>query len=163
MQEQANAATSSSTLLLLSTLATYNYIKSVFLELYKSCRSSLITASLTHSNFKKQISMYYRIVGNFRGQADLHEILMYRRTWLTGTYECSRQQETNKFLLKKTTVFELNKFFTARKLPAIRFTCNSCTMDIKGVYLYYRGQLYVFPEGAAGRVYIQLHEVAVDN
>ncbi len=28
----------------------------------------------------------------------------------------------------------------------------SCTMDIKGVLdLYYRGQLYVFPEGAAAR------------
>ena len=90
--------------------------------------------------------MYYRIAGNFRGQADLHEILTYRRTWLTGTYECSRQQETNEFLLKKTTVFELNKFLTPRKLPAIRFTCNSCTMDIKGVFVLPRAVVCI-PRG----------------
>ena len=43
--------------------------------------------------------------------------------------------------------------------------CNSCTMDIKGVLdLYYRGQFYVFPEGAArgntyncSRWYITIH------
>ncbi len=37
---------------------------------------------------------------------------------------------------------------------------NSCTMDIKGVLdLYYRGQLYVFPEGAArgNTIQLQLH------
>ncbi len=51
----------------------------------------------------------YRIVGNFRGQADLHEIF------------CNAVQAI-KLLLTKITVFKLNEFFTPQKLPVLRYS-----------------------------------------
>ncbi len=60
----------------------------------------------------------YRIACNFegyyfRGQTDLHEIFPHENVGVAYWNTCNA-----KCLLTKITVFELNEFFTPRKLPA---------------------------------------------
>ena len=63
------------------------------------------------------------VAGNFRGQADLHEIIPHENVGVAYRNACNAVQavKETKFILTKITVFQFNEFFTPRKLPALRY------------------------------------------